>query len=158
MTQELIKNYTLRISQANRSEIIVIVFELADRYLEEAISAAEADDADACMDLARHAMKCITHLMDALDETYELAGSLMSLYAYMNREIALASARLDADRLRTVQAQAKSLSESFIEIAKADASAPVMENSQTVYAGLTYGKGNLNESLYDEGSRRGFSV
>lgn len=158
MTQDAIKNYTLRISQANRSEIIVIVYELIDKYLDETIEAAVAVDADACMEAGRRAMKCISHLINALDENYELANPLMSVYSYMSREIGFASARLDSVRLNAVKAYAKSLSEAFICVAKADASAPVMENSQTVYAGLTYGKGDLNESLYDEGARRGFTV
>lgn len=34
----------------------------------------------------------------------------------------------------------------------------VMENVQTVYAGLTYGRNNLNENLADQGINRGFRV
>lgn len=41
------------------------------------------------------------------------------------------------------------MKESFEEIAKQDTSGPVMENSQQVYAGLTYGKGSLNEVAID---------
>ena len=41
-------------------------------------------------------------------------------------------------------------------VSKQDESSPVMANTQTVYAGLTYGRNNLNESLADQGSSRGF--
>jgi flagellar protein FliS len=35
--------------------------------------------------------------------------------------------------------------------------APVMDNSQSVYAGLTYGRGSLNENLVGN-ANRGFLV
>ena len=37
MTNEQIKNYTLKIADSNPTEVIVIVFELAQIYLDEAI-------------------------------------------------------------------------------------------------------------------------
>ena len=47
------------------------------------------------------------------------------------------------------------LKDSFQEEAKEDLSGAVMENTQSVYAGLTYGKNSLNEVLMNdhEGSR-----
>lgn len=158
MTPELIKNYTLRISQANKSRIIVIVYELADKYLDESIQNKQAGDMEAYVQSCHQAMKCITHLMNALDENYDLSNPLLSLYAYFNREISMAAARYDEKRLLWVKEQLKSLSEAFTEVAKADASSPVMGNAQTIYAGLTYGKESLNESMYDEGTRRGYTV
>lgn len=158
MTAELIKDYTFRISQANRSEIIVIVFELADQYIKDAIHNIDDTDKSAYTDSCHQAMKCVTHLINSLDGSYELASPLMRLYAYINKEICMSAARYDADRLKKAQGQLKSLSEAFVQVAKADASSPMMQNSQTVYAGLTYGRESLNENMYDEGSRRGYTV
>ena len=47
------------------------------------------------------------------------------------------------------------LLESFEEVARQDESGPVMENTQQIYAGLTYGKDSLNEVFLqgDENSR-----
>jgi flagellar protein FliS len=39
-----------------------------------------------------------------------------------------------------------------------DVSAPIMENVQSIFAGLTYGKGNLVENLADQGSNRGYYI
>ena len=51
------------------------------------------------------------------------------------------------------------LKEAFIKVAKQDNSAPVMKNTQQVYAGLTYGKGSLNEVLLTgNDSNRGYRV
>ena len=52
----------------------------------------------------------------------------------------------------------RELKESYEQIASQDTSAPVMENAQTIYAGLTYGKDSLNVSLSDQGTNRGFCV
>ena len=49
-----------------------------------------------------------------------------------------------------------SLKESFEKLAAQDESGPAMSNTQSVYAGLTYGKGTLNESMSSD--NRGFTV
>ncbi|MCR4683999.1 MAG: flagellar protein FliS [Lachnospiraceae bacterium] len=158
MTAELKQEYTRRISQANRSQIIVIVYELADRYLEEAEKTYNAGDTEEYTRLCHAAMECVQHLLNAVDDSYELANPLISLYAYFNKEISMSCARYDTARLKTVRKQIAELGTSFTEVAKADASKPVMENSQAIYAGLTYGKGTLNENLSDQGERRGYQV
>ena len=39
MTKEMKQNYTLRISQANKSELVVIVYEMLLTYIEDAKAA-----------------------------------------------------------------------------------------------------------------------
>ncbi len=158
MTADQKQDYTRRISQANRSQIIVIVYELADLYMQEAAEAFEKGNAEEYTECCHGSMQCLTHLINALDDSYELANPLMSLYVYLNKEISMACARYDTGRLATVRRQLSELAAAFAEVAKADASQPVMENSQTVFAGLTYGKGHLNENLSDQGSNRGFQA
>ena len=41
----------------------------------------------------------------------------------------------------------------FTEAAKSDASAPLMQNVQKVYAGMTYGRSTLNENLMNDNNR-----
>ena len=50
------------------------------------------------------------------------------------------------------------LRDAYAQIVSQDESAPVMGHTQTVVAGLTYGKYALNESLSGEDSNRGFRV
>ena len=51
------------------------------------------------------------------------------------------------------------LHESFEKIAQEDTSETVMKNSQQVYAGLTYGKGTLNEVFMNPNeASRGFKA
>jgi len=47
----------------------------------------------------------------------------------------------------------------FEGVSKEDHSGPMMRNTQQLYAGLTYGKGKLNETYIDLNSRnRGFTA
>lgn len=158
MKSDLIQEYTRRISQANRSQIIVIVYELADCYIGEALESYEAGDEEAFTQHCHEAMQCVMHLLNAVDTSYELADPLISLYIYLNKEISMSCARFDRERLIRAQGQLNELGAAFLEVSKADASKPIMVNSQTVYAGLTYGKGHLNENLSDQGPRRGFQA
>lgn len=158
MTDEQKKEYTLKISQANRSEIIVLIFEMADIYLSEAIKSVDAGNEKLLKASCDHASACIEHLLDALDFSYKLAFPLMRVYMYCNKEVILAGVKRDPEGLITVRRLLIKLKEAFEEVARKDDSKSVMQNSQTVYAGLTYGKKSLNENLEDEGARRGYRV
>ena len=48
--------------------------------------------------------------------------------------------------------------EGFAEAAKKDTSAPLMRNTQQVYAGITYGKNDINENYTESDNKRGFLV
>jgi len=50
------------------------------------------------------------------------------------------------------------LRDAYAQIASQDDSAPVMSHTQTVVAGLTYGRHSLNENVSDVSSDRGFRV
>ena len=47
----------------------------------------------------------------------------------------------------------KKLRSSFETVAAGDKSAPLMDNAQKVYAGMTYGKGRLTESFINDDNR-----
>ncbi len=158
MDKELIQNYTLKISQANKSEIIVILYELADLYIGDALAAFEKGDHASFKNNCAYAGRCVADLLEALDFSYELAYPLMRLYIFTNKEISLAAIKKDPAGLHHARRLMGELKKAFAEVARQDQSATVMQNSQTVYAGLTYGKGQLNENLSDEGTLRGFRV
>ena len=46
----------------------------------------------------------------------------------------------------------------FEKLHSIDTSEPVMKNTHQVYAGLTYGKGTLNESMLGDTYNRGFKA
>ena len=44
MTKELKQEYTLKITQANKTQLVVILYEMLLTYLEDAVSAHEKND------------------------------------------------------------------------------------------------------------------
>ena len=76
---------------------------------------------------------------------------------FMNKELSVASATNDVETVKKINALFVKMKESFLEVAKQDTSAPVMQNTQPVFAGLTYGRNSLNESLAGD-QNRGFKV
>ena len=157
MTKEKKQEYTLRITRANRSQLIVIVYELALSYIDEAISAFDKGDTEAFKNNASYAGKCVGDLLEALDFNYEPAFPLMRIYVYVSKLISLAPIKKDKGGLEEAKRHLVKLKKSFDDIAAQDDSGPLMSNTQDVYAGLTYGKGSLNESMSGQ-SNRGFRV
>ncbi len=84
--------------------------------------------------------------------------NFLQLYLYVNRELVRAEVRNAEEPLENVNKVIKGLHEAYAKLDEMDTSGPVMENVQTVYAGLTYGRNNLNENLADQGINRGFRV
>ena len=157
MTKDQKQDYTLRITQANRSELIVIVYDIALSYIDTAIRAFDESNMEAFGANSRYACKCIGDLLEALDFNYEPSYPLMRIYVYISKQLSLAPVKKDKEALIVAKRLLSKLKKSFEDIAAQDDSAPLMSNTQEVYAGLTYGKGSLNESLQGS-SNRGFTV
>lgn len=158
MTNDLIKDYTLKISQASRSEIIVILYDLSIQYLEDAKKSCESGNHSAMRENCGAAIRVINDLINALDYSYELAASLYSMYEYISKEISLAVIKDSKEKLNDPIRYLGALREAFTKVAAEDKSGPLMDNTQSVYAGLTYGKGMLNENVTAANPNRGYSV
>ena len=70
----------------------------------------------------------------------------------------MADVRNSTEELSHVEMIMTKLHEAYKEISGLDTSGPVMANTQTVYAGLTYGRNSLTENLDGQGGDRGFRV
>ncbi|MDE5908717.1 MAG: flagellar export chaperone FliS [Lachnospiraceae bacterium] len=156
MTKELKQQFTLKITQANKTQLVVILYEMLLAYIEEAKDAHEKSDRDGFREGIRKSRGCLNELMASLHFEYEPAMNLLQLYLYANRELARADIRNSVEELDHVEKTMKKLHDAYEEISSQDASGSVMSNTQTVYAGLTYGKNTLTESLANQGSERGF--
>lgn len=156
MTRELKQQFTLKITQANKTQLVVILYEMLLTYIEEAENAHEKEDREGFREGIRKARGCLNELMASLHFEYEPAMNLLQLYLYANRELVRADIRNETEELEHVKKIMEKLHEAYRKVSEQDSSDPVMSNAQTVYAGLTYGKNTLTESLADQGSSRGF--
>jgi len=157
MTTDSIQKYTKQIANANPTQIIVYVYEIAEIYLEDAIEAYKNDDMSSFDINVKRASKCVNDLINALDMNYEISHALLDVYMFINRELSIAVIKRDVDMLIKLEAMLAKLKKSFEQLAEQDNSGAVMGNAQEVYAGLTYGRGTLNESTISQ-SNRGFTV
>lgn len=158
MTKECKQQFTLRITQANSTEMVVILYEMLLSYLEEGEEAHKAEDKAAFREAVRKGRGCINELMNSLNLSYEPAPALLQLYLYCIRRLAVCEARNDVSPFGEVRRVIQPLHDAYGEIAKLNHKGPVMNNSQTVYAGLTYGRNTLTENMADQGANRGMLV
>lgn len=158
MTREQKQEYTLRISQANKTELIVILYEMALIYMEESREANSMGDRENFRAAIRRTRGCVNELMASLHFEYEIAMNLLQLYLYINRELAKAEVKGSAEFVQNAEKVISGLLSAYREISKQDTSAPVMENTQSIYTGFTYDKTQLLDSLSNHGGSRGFSV
>jgi flagellar protein FliS len=156
MTKELKQEYTLRITQANKTQLITILYEMILLYIDEAKEALSQGDQAEYKSSIRKIRGCMNELTASLNLEYELAQNLLQLYLYVNRELVQASVHSRKENLEHVEMVIGELQKAYKQIEDQDQSGPVMGNTQTVYAGLTYGRNNLTENITDPAANRGF--
>ena len=158
MRAESVKIYTRRITSANKSEIIVIMYDIIEENLTLAKEALDKGDRPAFRNEIKQAVSFVKELLVSLDMSYEVSKNLASLYIYISRCLNFALVSGKKEEIEAARKVLGKLGESFREVAKTDRSEPVMGNTQQIYAGITYGKGlSLDETLVNPNSEgRGF--
>lgn len=155
MTLEKKQEFTLKISEANKTQMITIIYEMVMYYLDEAIeSIGIGKKEDALKSLIR-AQNCIDELIHSLNMDYELAKNLYQIYIFSKKELTVAGATFSINRIWRVLKNFKNLHRAYEELEKEDTSGRLMGNTQRVYAGLTYGKYSLNEDVTAASYNRG---
>lgn len=158
MTREDKQRFTLRISQANSTEMIVLLYEMLLCYLKEAEEAVGEGNTAVLHEAARKARGCLNELLYSLNPRYEPAGTLQQLYLFCIRRLAIGEARRQTEPLEEVRRIIVPLRDAYSQIAPQNQGGPVMGNPQTVYAGLTYGRNTLTENMADQGANRGMYI
>lgn len=158
MTKEMKQEFTLRITNANKSETIVILCDMLLAYTEDAKNAFTGSEGKAAFGEAiRKARACLSELINSLNRNYEIAGHIYELYRYTERQLIAAQVKQSIEPLSEVGKVISRLNESYREVARMDSSPALMGNTETVYAGMTYGRNQITESS-NAPSNRGFFV
>lgn len=170
MEAEKKKDFVARISQANRSQLTVVIFDIIIEEITCAIelwkssagqgkNAMEAEDLRAYEASLKKARDFTGELINSLNFKYSIAMELRPIYVFVNQEIIYALLSGNAKKLDKIVNILGKLRESFEEISHQDFSEPLMENTQKIYAGLTYKKGSLSEISVDVNqASRGYKV
>lgn len=157
MTKQEINDFGVKISQANRSELIVIMYELAVKYIDDGMIAFKADDEKGYCCNIKRAKSVVNELASVLNMKYEISYKLRSLYSFMISVFVRADIRRETEELLRVREMLMKLGDAFATVSESDNSGPLMQNIQQVYAGLTYSKSSLNEDVYSN-INRGYKV
>lgn len=159
MNKDRLREFAVRVTQANQSQLIVILYDILEADLESATDAINAKDYKTYEKELRHASRVINQLMGALDYRYPLSYDLLSLYSYLNKKLVCAQMSRSNQDFPEILDLINDLRVGFLEVSKQDDSGPMMQNTQQIYAGLTYGRGTLNESsLNPSDIHRGFKA
>lgn len=157
MTKEKQKNFARRVTQANKTELVVITYDIILENLNMAKQYLTENNKDEYRAELKQAQRFLAELMSALDYSYSVSKNLLQLYAYSQRLLVSSECSGTDKGLDSVYSVISGLRKAFSELASQDDSGAVMENTQTIFAGLTYGRDSLNETDMNlGGTKRGY--
>ena len=157
MTNQERRDYSLKISQSSKTGLIVIMYEMAVKYIDDGVLALKSDNVNEYRTNIKRAKSVINELVSVLDMRYEISYQLRNIYVFMIKVLVRADIRKETDELVRIREMLLELRKAFIEAGKNDNSGAVMQNTQQVYAGLTYSRTSLNENMYSD-VNRGYKV
>ena len=145
MTEEQMNVYKMRISQAGVGEMTVVMLEMEMQWIDEALQVYE-EDLDTFTDCIGKAQAVQVELMTVLNMDNPTAVDVYSVFAFINKQLIHAKIKRQPLDIKRCRDMLEKYHASFKAIANTDTAGPVMEGSEKVYAGLTYGTGGLVES------------
>ena len=156
MDKEKQKVYAMRVSQANKTELVAVTFDIIVDNIESAATSLNSGNIEEFRSELKMGQRFLGELMRSLDFKYPISKELLRLYEYVQRILVGSDVSGTDKGLLSAKSVMEKLGSAFNEISIQDKSGSVMENSQQIYAGLTYGKGTLNEADMGAHSKRGF--
>ncbi len=156
MTKEQIKEFTLRTTNSNHSGLILVLFDVVNVYISDALSAYESGDGELYLKNIRMAKKAHNELMSCINPGDALGKRVLAVFRFIYGKLATSEVKRLPDELDRCQGMLDNLRVGFEKLHSIDEEDPVMKNTHQVYAGLTYGKGTLSESTIGDTYNRGF--
>ena len=156
MNKDKISAFTLKIASSNGCGLISVLYEIYKEYENEALINFEAGKVNDAVAALKKCAEVVSHLQKDLNFNYKVSINLYALYDYVQRNVSKSIYKANSEGLLEAKRVMDDLGDAFSTIAKEDSSAPIMKNTQYVMAGMTYGRGALNESLMGNQTSRGF--
>lgn len=147
MTQEQKQEFTRRISQENHSGLILVLCDIFHTYGSDAMAAYAADDRAAYLQNIGQARRTMQELIDCFSKEAALGRNVIAILRFIYGRLVRSEVRRQPDELERCVQMVDDLRVGFVHLHELDNEGAVMQNVHQVYAGLTYGKGTLNESI-----------
>ena len=158
MTDELKQEFTLRITQANSTELVVILYEMLEIYLSEGELAHKEGKRPEFREAIRKSRAVINELLNSLNLNYTPAPELMQLYLFCIKRLAVCEVKNEAECFDEIRRIIVPLKDAYGHISSENKGGPVMGNSEAVYSGLTYGKNQRTVETASTPYNRGFKA
>lgn len=158
MTKEKKQSFTFRVSNANKTEMVAILYDIAIEYINDAFESIDSGDKAGFRENVNRVRNTVKELMASLNTQTELGRTFLSLYIFCNEQLTKAYLDTEKEPLNTVLKMFTTLSEAYKEAGLKDQSGPVMKNTESVFSGLTYNKSLSLDSISTRASNRGFLV
>jgi flagellar protein FliS len=157
MTRDQIRDFTLKISQANQSGLILILTDMCRIYMDDCVLCFNDGDTQGFKRNLELSLKGVNELIACFNPANKQAREVISLLRYIYGRLASSQVkRRPVDMEQCVSILGR-LRVGFEKLHELDDEGPVMRNTHQVYAGLTYSRGTLNEEVQSlSGERRGF--
>jgi flagellar protein FliS len=144
-----VSDYVARIGSANPVDLVAITCELILTHVGDAIG-NPGDESE----FTRHvelSSELLGTLIDSLNMEYELSRTLFPLYLYVNKLLINAKLTGKTEPLDDVVKILTPIYSGWKELAENEIGAePAMDNSQKIFAGVTYGREGLNEYIQED--------
>lgn len=147
MTQEMKQEFTRRVSQENHSGLILVLCDIFHTYGNDAMTAYEAGNETAYLQNIEQARRTMQELIDCFSKEDPLGRNVISIFRFIYGKLVRSEVRRQPDELDRCVQMVDDLRVGFVHLHELDNEGAVMQNVHQVYAGLTYGKGTLNESV-----------
>lgn len=149
MNAQLAKEFQTRIVNASQNDLVAINYEMLIAELDDAKNKFYEENQKGFAKSVSQATKLLRELSDNLDFKYDISRDLMSLYIFISKNLIEASRKNSIEPIEAAKNVLDVLVVGWQEAAKSEnKNKPVIQNGQQVYAGLTYGKNSLNETVY----------
>ena len=155
MDEALKKEFQNRIVSAGRKELLLIHLEmiLAEVKLAEQEMTENEERFRRSIGLTKD---MVNKLAESLDFSYEISHVLLRAYQQVNADLIEARRKKDSAALTQARQMMEEIREAFAGL-ELPADTSVVQNGETIYAGLTYGRNNqLKESV--DYQKRGFQA
>lgn len=147
MTKDQIQEYTLKTSQANHSGLMVILFDVERIHTGDALSSYKAGNIDGYLRYIELAKRAHNEIMSGVNPADKAGAGMLKVLRFIYARLVKSAVTRKPDDLERCMAMMDKFKACFEELQKIDDPEPVMKNTHQVYAGLTYGRGTLNESV-----------
>ena len=85
MTKEKQKEFAMRVSQANRTELVAITYDIIIENIKCAGESLKSNDIDSFRAELKSAGRFLAELMHSLDYNYPISVNLLKIYEYIQR-------------------------------------------------------------------------